>query len=296
MDTSSLRTFLTIADTGSFSTAAERLYLTQSAISKRIQALETELDTKLFDRVGRQTVLTPAGEIFFGRAQTILQQLEDSHREIDNLKGEVAGTLHIGTSHHIGLHRLPPILKRLNQQYPDLTLDIHFMDSEVAYREVQSGKLELGIITIPNTEKQELNTRVIWDDPLELVLGKNHPLAEQLKESGAKSVSVKELATYNAVLPARNTYTRQILESAFVKTGQQIHTNLSTNYLETIKMLVAVGLGWGILPRTMLTRELLVVKIPRLHLLRKLGVVWHPKRTLSNAAKVMMDLLEGKHS
>jgi len=103
---------------------------------------------------------------------------------------------------------------------------------------------------------------------------------------------VKTLAAYNAVLPARNTYTRQILESAFAKTGQQIHTNLSTNYLETIKMLVAVGLGWGILPRTMLTREILVVKIPRLHLLRKLGIVWHPKRTLSNAAKVMMELLD----
>lgn len=292
MDTSSLRTFLTIAETGSFSTAAEQLFLTQSAISKRIQSLETELDTKLFDRVGRQTVLTPAGEIFFARAQTILQQLEDSHREIDNLKGEVAGTLHIGTSHHIGLHRLPPILKRLNQQYPELTLDIHFMDSEVAYREVQSGKLELGIITIPSTETQELNSRVVWDDPLEFVIGKNHPLGEIAKKSRSHTVSVRELSAHNAVLPARNTYTRQILESAFAKTGHQISTNLSTNYLETIKMLVAVGLGWGILPRTMLNRELMVIKIPKLQLQRKLGVVWHPRRTLSNAAKVMMDLLD----
>lgn len=292
MDTSSLRTFLTIAETGSFSTAAERLYLTQSAISKRIQSLETELDTKLFDRVGRQTVLTPAGEIFFNRAQSILQQLEDSHREIDNLKGEVAGTLHIGTSHHIGLHRLPPILKRLNQQYPDLTLDIHFMDSEVAYREVHSGKLELGIITIPSSSSQELNTRIVWDDPLEFVIGKSHPLNEYIKGSASKTVPLKELAAHNAVLPARNTYTRQILEVAFAKTGHQVNTNLSTNYLETIKMLVSVGLGWGILPRTMLTRDLTVIKIPRLQLQRELGVVWHPKRTLSNAAKVMMELLD----
>lgn len=292
MDTSSLRTFLSIAETGSFSIAAERLYLTQSAISKRIQSLETELDTKLFDRVGRQTVLTPAGEIFFSRAQTILQQLEDSHREIDNLKGEVAGTLHIGTSHHIGLHRLPPVLKQLNQQYPDLTLDIHFMDSEVAYREVQSGKLELGIITIPSKDKQELNTRVIWNDPLEFVIGKSHPLAERIKNSRNNMVPIKELAEHNAVLPARNTYTRQILEAAFAKTGHHVNTNLSTNYLETIKMLVSVGLGWGILPSTMLTRDLLVIKIPKLQLERKLGVVWHPKRTLSNAATVMMNLLE----
>lgn len=221
-----------------------------------------------------------------------MQQLEDSHREIDNLKGEVAGTLHIGTSHHIGLHRLPPVLKRINQQYPDLVLDIHFMDSEVAHREVQSGKLELGIITIPQADKQELNTRVVWDDPLEFVIGKNHPLAQQIKNSGTRSVTVKDLAEYNAVLPARSTYTRQILESAFAKTGHHVSTNLSTNYLETIKMLVAVGLGWGILPRTMLSKELIVVEIPRLKLQRQLGVVWHPKRTLSNAAQVMMELLE----
>jgi len=294
MDTSSLRTFLSIAETGSFSIAAERLYLTQSAISKRIQSLETELDTKLFDRVGRQTVLTPAGEIFFGRAQTILQQLEDSHREIDNLKGEVAGTLHIGTSHHIGLHRLPPILKRLNQQYPDLTLDIHFMDSEVAYREVHSGKLELGIITMPRNDTGELNRRIVWDDPLDFVIGKNHPLTDIIGKSRTKSVSVRELAAHNAILPARNTYTRQILETAFAKTGHHINTNLSTNYLETIKMLVAVGLGWGVLPRTMLNRELIVINLPKLHIQRELGIVWHPKRTLSNAARVMMELLEGK--
>ena len=291
MDTSSLRTFLAIAETGSFSTAAEKLYLTQSAISKRIQALEIELDTQLFDRIGRQTVMTPAGEIFFGRAQTILQQLEDSHREIDNLKGEVAGTLHIGTSHHIGLHRLPPILKRLNQKFPDLTLDIHFMDSEVAYREVQSGKLELGVITIPNKEKQELNTQLIWNDPLEFVIGKNHPLAETVNRQANKTVALKELASYNAILPARNTYTRQVLEAAFAKTGHHVNTNLSTNYLETIKMLVAVGLGWGILPRTMLSRELIALKIPKLQVQRNLGVVWHSKRTLSNAANAMMQLL-----
>lgn len=292
MDTSSLRTFLSIAETGSFSLAAEQLYLTQSAISKRIQSLESELDTRLFDRVGRQTMLTPAGEVFYNRAQTILRELEDSHREIDNLKGEVAGTLHIGTSHHIGLHRLPPILKRLNQKYPDLILDIHFMDSEVAYREVQSGKLELGVITIPGKEKQELNTQVIWNDPLEYVIGKNHPLMEYLNNSRNNTVPLKELASHNAVLPARNTYTRQVLEAAFAKTGHHVNTNLSTNYLETIKMLVAVGLGWGILPRTMLSKELTVIKIPKLQLQRKLGVVWHPKRTLSNAARVMMEILE----
>ena len=289
MDTATLKTFLAIAETGSFSLAAERLYVTQPAISKRIQALETELGTQLFDRVGRQTILTPAGEVFSKRAQTILQQLEDSQREIDNLSGKVAGTLHIGTSHHIGLHHLPPILKRLNQQYPELTLDIQFMDSEAAYREVLTGKLELGIITIPSSDPLELKTRVVWEDPLEFVVGKSHSLAKKLITK--RQLNARELALYDAILPAKNTYTRQILETAFSKINCEIKTTLSTNYLETIKMLVNVGLGWSLLPRSMLGKEVIVFQLPRIQLQRNLGIVWHPKRTLSNGATVMMDLL-----
>jgi len=294
MDTASLKTFLTIADTGSFSVAAERLYLTQPAISKRIQALESELNTRLFDRVGRQTVLTPAGEAFHNHAQIILQQLEDSQREIDNLRGEVAGTLHIGTSHHIGLHRLPSILKRLNQEYPELILDIQFMDSEVAYRQVLRGKLELGIITIPTAASHELQTQLIWKDPLEFVVGKNHPMAAAIASNKLSTVTLKILSGYSAILPAKSTYTRQILEAAFHKHGLEVKTTMSTNYLETIKMLVSVGLGWSALPRTMINRELVVLHLPRLQLQRNLGIVWHPKRTLSNAARYMMDLIE-KH-
>lgn len=291
MDTASLKTFLAIADTGSFSVAAERLYLTQPAISKRIQSLESELDARLFDRVGRQTLLTPAGEIFYKRAQVIMQQLEDSQREIENLSGEVAGTLHIGTSHHIGLHRLPPILKHLNQAYPKLTLDIHFMDSEVAYRQVQSGKLELGIITIPTSSDKELKIQRIWKDPLEFVVGKSHPVAVAMSTRNAANITLKNLSQYNAILPAKTTYTRQILEKAFHKQDLEIKTTLSTNYLETIKMLVSVGLGWSALPRTMVSRELVVLNLPRLQLQRNLGIVWHPKRTLSNGARMMMELL-----
>jgi len=291
MDTASLKTFLTIADTGSFSLAAERLYLTQPAISKRIQALESELDARLFDRVGRQTLLTPAGEVFYKRAQIIVQQLEDSQREIDNLSGQVAGTLHIGTSHHIGLHRLPPVLKRLNQEYPELTLDIHFMDSEVAYRQIQQGKLELGIITIPSSPDHELEKRIIWKDTLQFVVGKSHPIASALNAGKPASMTLKNLSRYDAILPAKSTYTRQILETAFHNHGVEIKTTLSTNYLETIKMLVSVGLGWSALPRTMIDKELVVLNLPRLPLQRNLGIVWHPKRTLSNGAAAMMELL-----
>ncbi|MGD8559877.1 MAG: LysR substrate-binding domain-containing protein, partial [Gammaproteobacteria bacterium] len=238
---------------------------------------------------GRQTLLTPAGEVFYQRAQGILQQLEDSQREIDNLSGKVSGTLHVGTSHHIGLHRLPPLLKRLHQQYPDLNLDIHFKDSEAVYQDVLSGKLELGVITIPATPDGELDTQTLWPDPLEFVVARAHPLAQS--SNAKKRVTPKELCQFDAILPAQNTYTRQILEAAFDKLGYRIKTALSTNYLETNKMLVTVGLGWSLLPRTMVDKELRAINVPKLQLQRNLGIVRHPKRTLSNAARILLELL-----
>lgn len=296
MDTTSLKTFLTIAELGSFSLAAEKLYLTQPAISKRIQALETEMDTKLFDRIGRQSLLTPAGRILLDHAQIIMQQLEDSQREIHNLSQQIAGGLSFGTSHHIGLHRLPKILKHYSQRYPDVELDIHFMDSEMVYQQVLAGKLELGIITIPEHDEKPLDIIPLWEDKLVFVAGKSHPLTKlnigkNRKHPGKAELSLPTLAKYPAILPSKNTVTRQIVEQAFQKNGVSINTSLSTNYLETIKMLVGVGLGWSVLPETILDSSVCILELPRLQLSRQLGIVKHPQRTPSNAATALLKLM-----
>ncbi|NOZ52100.1 MAG: LysR family transcriptional regulator [Gammaproteobacteria bacterium] len=302
MDTTNLTTFLTIAELKSFTQAAETLFLTQPAISKRIKALETEMNAKLFDRLGRQTTLTEAGHILYKRAQIILQQMQEGQREIQNLSRQVTGKLSIATSHHIGLHRLPPALEQYNQQYPDVLLDLHFMDSEQAYHQVMAGKFELAIITIPNNNtnnnKSELIAKTIWEDKLEFVVGPTHELVSNTNRSTKKTEphspihkSLTELAQYPAILPAKNTYTRQIIEQTFKQSEQRIATSMSTNYLETIKMLVKVGLGWSILPHTMLTDELTILKINNITLTRHLGLVRHPARTLSNAATAMVSIL-----
>ena len=93
MDIESLRAFLAVAETGSFSQAADRLFLTQPAISKRIAQLETQLDTRLFDRIGRTVSLTESGQALISRANSILQQVEDTERAIRNLNGEIGGQL-----------------------------------------------------------------------------------------------------------------------------------------------------------------------------------------------------------
>ena len=285
MDTAGLRTFITAAELESFSHAADRLYLTQPAVSKRVAALEEELGTPLFDRIGRRITLTEAGRELLPRAKTILNEIEDSRRLITNLSGTIAGRLSIGTSHHIGLHRLPPVLRRYSADYPNVELDLHFMDSEAACRAVLAGDLELGIVTLPPDPIEDLDSEVIWPDPLTIVVGIDHPLSVK------KTVTLSDLASYPAILPAHGTYTRELLEEEFGPRGLNLLIGMTTNYLETIKMMVSVGLGWSVLPLTMLSEELVCLKVKGIAISRQLGIVHHRKHTRSNAANALIKTL-----
>lgn len=290
MDTTNLQTFITAAELESFSLAAEQLYLTQPAVSKRVATLETELDAKLFDRIGRRVSLTEAGRELLPRARAILRDIEDSRRLISNLTGTVAGRLSIGTSHHIGLHRIPPVLRQFTQHYPDVDLDLQFMDSEAACRAVHSGELELGIVTLPLEPLPDLESELLWPDPLAIVVGRDHPFALRTSNQQA-SITVEELAEHPAILPSEVTYTRELLERTFAPRGMHLKVAMTTNYLETIKMMVSIGLGWSVLPETMLSDDLISLKVSELKFTRQLGVVHHRARTLSNAARAMIEAL-----
>jgi DNA-binding transcriptional LysR family regulator len=289
MDLASLRAFVEVAREGSFSLAAESLFLTQPAISKRIASLEEELSTRLFDRAGRQVLLTEAGRQLLPRAEHIIHEMTDIRRELSNLSGEVAGSLAMATSHHIGLHRLPLVLRTYSDNYPKVELDIRFMESERACQAVEHGELELAVVTLPLTPAEALNTEIIWRDPLRPVVGLDHPLAKQSK------VTVEELLNHPAVLPTRGTYTRTILEQRVNQLHAQVNCTLSTDYMETLKMMVSIGLGWSLLPEILLDEHLTSLEIPELDLTRSLGIVTHRKRTLSNAAVAMRRLLLDSH-
>jgi DNA-binding transcriptional LysR family regulator len=285
MDIAALKAFIAVADNGSFSLAAEHLYLTQPAISKRVSALENELEARLFDRIGRGVSLTEAGQALLPRARSILVDLEDSVRALRNLSGEVHGTLRFGTSHHIGLHRLPPVLKEFVHIYPEVRLDIRFMDSEEACLAVEHGELELAIVTLPPSPADVLQMEKVWDDPLAIMVARDHPLTHKPRPS------LKDLASHPVILPATGTYTREIAEAAFKDVDLHLDIALSTNYLETIHMLVSVGIGWSLLPVTMQDDQTRILSVSALSLRRSLGVVYHRDRTLSNAARALTHML-----
>lgn len=284
MDFEDLRAFVAVAEQGSFSRAAETLFRTQPAVSKRVAALEGSLGARLFDRIGHRITLTEAGRALLPRARRILTELDDSARAVANLSGRVAGALAVGTSHHVGLHRLPPVLRAYTRAYPEVELDLRFLSSEAASAAVERGELELTLVTLPLEPAPALATRAIWHDVLHPVIATDHPLAQ--------APSAADLAAQPAVLPARGTFTRETVERAFAAQGAELNVRLSTNYLETLKMLVAVGLGWSVLPHTMLGDGVRALTVRGLDLARDLGVVRHRDRTLSNAAAALIETLE----
>jgi len=286
MDIAALKAFVAVAESGSFSRAAETVFLTQPAISKRIAALEAELGTNLFDRIGRKVQLTEAGKALLDRAHTILMEVEDARRSITNLSGEIGGTLAMAASHHIGLHRLPNALKAYNQRYPEVQLDLKFMDSEGACEAIEHGDLELGVVTLPEHASADLRTRKIWDDPLEIVVGIDHPLAKE------KTIKPITLLNYPAILPGPGTITRELILNALASVRDGIDIGMATNYMEVLKMLAAIGLGWSALPHTLIDENLHILKVEGVKIERQLGIVLHRERSLSNAARAMMNIIE----
>lgn len=286
MDTQGLSAFLEVAESGSFSKAGHRLHLSQPAISKRIAALEAALGASLFDRVGRQIRLTDAGRALLPHARQVLQQIEDGRRALAQLSGEISGRLSIGTSHHIGLHRLPPVLRAFTTRHPQVDLDIQFMDSEDACVAVEQGRLELGIVTLPTIPIDKLAERHVWHDPLAVVAAPNHPLALR------KRPRLVELADHAAVLPDERTYTHRIVAAALREHGVAPRVRMATNYLETLKMLVATGLGWSVLPASMIDDTICAIPIAGLKMQRELGAVSHRRRTLSRAAEALLGVLD----
>jgi len=299
MDTQHLYAFVAIAEQGSFSAAAEKLHLTQPAISKRIALLEDQLGTRLFDRVGRQVILTQAGKILLSKAQLILSEVTATRRAIADLQGEIQGQLSIATSHHVGLHYLPPVLREFSSLYPQVKLDLHFLDSEQAYDEILQGRYDIAVVTLSHeqgTLSHEstlshqrgslFQSYSIWHDQLHFVAAPEHPLAMQ------PNLQLADLTKHQAILPDLNTYTTQLVKHLFDQENLPLNINMVTNHLESIKMMLSIGLGWGVLPNRLIDHQVQQLDVKHTPLIRLLGAIHHKQRSLSNSATAFIELMQ----
>ena len=156
------------------------------------------------------------------------------------------------------------------------------MDSEEACEGVVKGELELAIATLPEQAQKNLTTEIIWHDPLGIVVSHDHPMSQK------KIIPLTEIIKHPAILPSKGTFTRALLEQTPGLETAKLNIAMETNYLETIKMMVSIGLGWSILPISMISDDLKVLGIKKFSMQRQLGIAFHSERTLSNAASMLL--------
>lgn len=284
MNLAAFEAFVKVMETSSISIAAEQLFITQPAVTKRIHSLEDYFGVKLFESAGRGIQPTHAAHSLLPKVKTWLNELGEIHHTLSHEQAQVQGRLKIGTSHHIGLHHLAEPLKKFVQHYPKVTLDVHFVDSEQAHEQVLAGELELAFLTLPPVGDDRLNYVTIWEDPLVFVSAPFHPLVQQ------HDLQLEDLIAYPSLLPAAHTYTSQITLAEFEKKGLKPRITMSNNPLESIRMLVSIGLGWSVLPKTLLNHELTRLDL-NLNMNRQLGMVWHPARIQSKAAEELIQMM-----
>lgn len=280
----SLQAFVAVVDTGAFSAAAERLHLTQPAISKRIQSLEATLERPLFERQGRRVRPTEVAERLLPEAREILARLRAIEQQVADLDPIVRGRIRLATSHHIALHRLPAPLASLRTRCPELELELAFMDSEAGIEAVMHGDADLALATLPEDLPKAAEAHTVWTD--ELV-----PMIARDRAKDIPLDTLQRLHDWPTMLPPAESTTRRQIDQALAAQGLYPAAAQESPYLEVIRMMITTGLGIGFLPRTMATDDLAILDWPGAPITRHLGWVRHAERYRSRTLEAVIEEL-----
>jgi DNA-binding transcriptional LysR family regulator len=286
-----LKIFCDLVETRSFSQAAERNFVTQSAVSQQVRGIETKFKRRLLERVrGRRELhLTQAGEAFYRSSREVLAayaQLEESMR---GLSGTVGGTVRVATVYSVGLHELPPVVREFMSQFPKAKIDLEYSRTTRVVRDVLSGVVELGVVAYPE-KRRGLEVVALGGDRLVFICRPEHALARR-KRLRASDLQGQSFIHFERDIPTRRA-TDRILRAHNV-TVQRV---AEFDNIETIKRAVEVGLGVAIVPRPSVLDEqrsgqLAVVPLSEPEWQREVGVIYRSDRTLGTAARKFVELL-----
>lgn len=288
MEMHQLRGFFEVARERSFTRAAERLFLTQPAISLQLKALEEELGQALFERGRKSVRLTPAGEILFRYVREVFSRLEEAENEIAALGRLLGGRLVIGTSDTNCTYILPPVLEAFGQRYPGVELDIRNRMSAEVGQLVLDHEVDFGLATLP-VRHRDLACEALFGRRDVLVCPPGHELA------GRKFIRLQTLGQYPLLVLERGSTSRRLLEDAFRAVGLELQTAMNLGGIEVIKRFVEIGLGLALVPRFAVRGEVETGRVAAVEVrgleTRAVGLVEHRGRRRSPAAEAFVDLL-----
>ena len=291
MHIETLKVFCDLVDLQSFSLAAERNFITQSAVSQQIRALEERFKRRLLERVrGRREVkLTAAGEVFHREAKTVLAAYDHLQESLRGLVGKIGGNVKVATVYSVGLHELPPKVGEFMSKFPAAKIDLEYSRTTRVVRDVLNGTVELGVLAFPEP-RRGLTITPMPASRLVVVCAPDHKFAKK------KQVRAKDLQGIDMVLFERDTPTRKATDRILKKHGVEVSKAAEFDNIETIKRAVQVGFGVAIVPAPSVTEEqrsgqLTVVKLAEKDWVRPIGIIHRTDRTLSLAAKKFVEIL-----
>ncbi len=292
MHIETLKVFCDLVDLESFSLVAERNFITQSAVSQQIRALEEKYKRKLLERVrGRRDVkLTAAGEVFNREARIVLAAYDQLQESLRGLVGKIGGSVKVATVYSVGLHELPAKVGEFMSKFPAAKIDLEYSRTTRVVRDVLNGTVELGVLAFPEA-KRGLTVKQMQSDRLVLICPTDHKYAMRAQ------VKTKDLNGLDFVLFERDTPTRKATDKIFKTAGVEVKKIAEFDNIETIKRAVEVGFGLAIVPLPAVmdeqrTGQLSVVKLAEKEWVRPVGVIYRSDRNLSLAAKKFVQLLE----
>ena len=246
----SLQIFSDLVDTGSFSRAAEKNFVSQSAVSQRLKTLEQDYGQTLIDRGQGRGRVTPtvAGDALYRGAKAVLQGAAALDAEMRQLSDEVAGTVRVATVYSVGLHALPPRLKPFLAAHPRVNVHLEYKQTDKVYDDVVSGSMDVGIVACPSA-KRGLEVIPFAEEEMVLVCAPEHLLASR------RDMSLSQLDGLAFIGFADDIPTRRLVDERLRAAGVRVKVVSTVDNIETIKNLVEIGSGVSILPADTVRQE-----------------------------------------
>jgi len=289
MQIQNLKIFADLVETKSFSKAAKLNNITQSAVSQQARAMERHFKTLLVDRSQKQFQLTREGQRVYESSKEVLHAYEMLLSELQEMKKVVSGTIRISTIYSIGLHELPPYIKRFLHDFPSVNVRVEYRRSNLVYEDVLHNSVDFGLVAFPSKVRQ-VEMVPFREDHLVVVCHPQHPLAKRGEIAVAELMGQKYIG-FDPDIP-----TRKAVDQIFRENHLQIEPVMEFDNIETVKRAVEIDHGIAIVPQATVFQEakqgtLAVLRFKGREYTRPLAILHRKGRVLTPAMRKFMETL-----
>ena len=290
MQIESLKVFCDLAETESFTKAAQINDVTQSAVSQQISSLERQFKSLLIERSKKKFRLTREGQVLYDYSKQIIQTYDALYSRLQEIKDIISGTIRVATIYSIGLHDLPPYLKKFLKAYPTVNVHVEYRRSNQVYEDVLGNVVDLGLVAYP-TRDPKLEVIPLRKDMMVLICHPQHPFAR------SKTIRLKEIEGQKFIGFEPDIPTRRAIDKILKENGVQVQHVMEFDNIETVKRAAEIDAGISIVPHGTITQEvakqtLAEVRIEDAEFFRPLAAIHKKNKVLSPAMKQFMAVLK----